>query len=85
MSILSDEYILELKNKYIDIEWFDEGEYGMEYNIYGIEDFARAIEQRVIENQALQNLMDWQQEFEKSAQIIGNKLTSYAKLKEDFE
>ena len=44
---LSDEEIKELKQKHIEIELFDEGEYGMEYNIYGVEDFARAIEAKV--------------------------------------
>jgi hypothetical protein len=40
---LSDDEIEALGVKHIDIEWFDEGEYGMEYNIYGLVDFARAI------------------------------------------
>jgi hypothetical protein len=40
---LSDEEIEELSREYIDIEFFDEGEYGMEYNIYGIIEFARAL------------------------------------------
>ena len=41
---LTEEEIADLQYKYIEIEWFDEGEYGMEYNIYGVEEFARAIE-----------------------------------------
>lgn len=41
---LTKEEIADLQYKYIEIETFDEGEYGMEYNIYGVEDFARAIE-----------------------------------------
>lgn len=36
-------------------------------------------------NEAMDELVAWQQEFEKSAQIIGNKPTNYAKIKEDFE
>lgn len=36
-------------------------------------------------NEAMDELVAWQQEFEKSAQIIGNKPTSFAKIKEDFE
>jgi hypothetical protein len=40
---LSDEEIIAISREHIDIEWFDEGEYGMEYNIYGIVEFARAI------------------------------------------
>ena len=41
---LSDKVIADLKFDYIDVEMFDEGEYGTEYNIYGVEEFARAIE-----------------------------------------
>lgn len=41
---LSDKVIADLKFDYIDVEFFDEGEYGTEYNIYGVEEFARAIE-----------------------------------------
>ncbi len=40
---LSDDEIEALGREHIDIEWFDEGEYGMEYNMYGLVDFARAI------------------------------------------
>ena len=50
--------------------------------------FARMIEKKVKQNIAdiaMDNLVAWQQEFENSAQIIGNKPTGYAKLKEDFE
>ena len=47
--------------------------------------FARAIEEKVIQNIAMDNLVAWQQEFENSAQLMGNKPTNYAKLKEDFE
>ena len=36
-------------------------------------------------DRAMDELVKWQQEFEKSSQLIGNKPTSYAKLKEDFE
>jgi type VI protein secretion system component Hcp len=41
---LTKEEIADLQYKHIEIEWFDEGEYGMEHNIYGVEEFARAIE-----------------------------------------
>ena len=41
---LTKEQIAELKYEYISFETFDEGEYGTEYNIYGVEEFARAIE-----------------------------------------
>lgn len=36
-------------------------------------------------NEAMNELVAWQQEFDKSAQLIGNKPTSYVKLKENFE
>lgn len=41
---LPDRVIQRLKFDLIDVELFDEGEYGMEYNVYGVEEFARAIE-----------------------------------------
>ena len=40
---LSDEEIKSIGREHIDVEWFDEGEYGMQYNIYGMVEFARAI------------------------------------------
>lgn len=43
---LSDDEINELSGYHIEIEWFDEGEYGMEYNIYGVRDLVRAVEER---------------------------------------
>lgn len=86
MSILSDEEIgdcvddyfglMALQHKYIyDIDQVQE---------YGLK-LARAIEAKVLQHVAMDNLVAWQQEFDNSAQLIGNKPTSYAKLKEDFE
>lgn len=43
---LTDEEIAALKREYIDVELFDEGDYGMEYNIYGVEELIRAVEER---------------------------------------
>ena len=43
---LTDEEIAALKREYIDVELFDEGDYGMQYNIYGVEALIRAIEER---------------------------------------
>lgn len=43
---LSDDEINQLSGNHIEIEWFDEGEYGMEYNIYGVKDLVRAVEER---------------------------------------
>lgn len=43
---LSDEEINALGHELIDVEYFDEGEYGMQSNIYGLVEFARAIEER---------------------------------------
>jgi hypothetical protein len=40
---LTDEEIREIGKEHLDVELFDEGEYGMQSNIYGIVDFARAI------------------------------------------
>lgn len=42
---LTDEQIIELANKYLDWITYDEGEYGQEIEIVGIQEFARAIEQ----------------------------------------
>lgn len=41
---LTDEEIQDLKQKHIEVELFDEGEYGMEYNVYGVEDLIREVE-----------------------------------------
>lgn len=43
---LSDDEINQLSGYHIEIEWFDEGEYGMEYNIYGVKELVRAVEER---------------------------------------
>lgn len=43
---LSDEEIENLGRNIIEVEYFDEGEYGMQSNIYGFVEFARAIEER---------------------------------------
>ena len=43
---LTDEEIAALKREYIDVELFDEGDYGMEYNVYGVEKLIRAVEER---------------------------------------
>jgi hypothetical protein len=43
---LTDEEIAALKKEYIDVELFDEGDYGMEYNTYGVEALIRAVEKR---------------------------------------
>lgn len=40
---LTDEEIESLGHKHLEVELFDEGEYGTEWNIYGMVDFARAI------------------------------------------
>ena len=40
---LSDEEINKIK-EYVTVELFDEGEYGTEYNIYGIEDVIKEVE-----------------------------------------
>lgn len=40
---LTDEEITELANKHIDWVCYDEGEYGMETELVGIVDFAKAI------------------------------------------
>jgi hypothetical protein len=43
---LTEEEINALGHEFIDVEYFDEGEYGMQSNVYGFVEFARAIEQR---------------------------------------
>lgn len=40
---LSDEEIEKIGRDTLDVEFFDEGEYGMEWNIYGMVEFAREI------------------------------------------
>ena len=41
---LTDDEIRELEQKYIEIELFDEGEYGTEYNVYGVKDLIKEVE-----------------------------------------
>lgn len=36
--------VAELQHRYISFETFDEGEYGTEYNIYGVEALIREVE-----------------------------------------
>ena len=43
---LTEEEINNLGHELIDVEYFDEGEYGMQSNIYGFVEFARAIEEK---------------------------------------
>lgn len=41
---LTDDEIRDLEQKYIEVELFDEGEYGTEYNIYGVKDLIKEVE-----------------------------------------
>ena len=67
----STESLERIANEYGDKSWIDK------------EKLQQALD--ADKDRAMDELVKWQQEFEKSAQLIGNKPTSYAKLKEDFE
>lgn len=41
---LTDDEIRDLEQKYIEVELFDEGEYGTEYNVYGVKDLIKEVE-----------------------------------------
>ena len=41
---LTDQEIAELEQQWIEVELFDEGEYGTQYNVYGVKDLIKEVE-----------------------------------------